>query len=246
MRIIFLNCWYGEKEKELLNFIKLESAKTDVFCLQEVDSQLNIKLSNILSGYDSFHYNLPVKNHSKSEYGQSVFIRSGLKEGVHNNRIDVFKNRFPNYGFIQQFRVLSRDGKVIDILNFHGRSQPGHKKDTNTRIESSKNIINIIEKIKSPNIILGGDFNLLPETRSIKIIEKSGLLNLISKYSIKTTRNKLAWNEAKDNGKKGKVKFFGKQLFADYCFISKELKVSKFEVPEILVSDHLPMVLETG
>ena len=39
-------------------------------------------------------------------------------------------------------------------------------------------------------------------------------------------------------------KFFGKQHFADYVFVSKDVKVKKFEVPYLEISDHLPLILD--
>lgn len=38
------------------------------------------------------------------------------------------------------------------------------------------------------NIIVG-DFNLMPDTKSISMIEEAGFDNLIAQYAIQTTRN---------------------------------------------------------
>jgi endonuclease/exonuclease/phosphatase family metal-dependent hydrolase len=38
--------------------------------------------------------------------------------------------------------------------------------------------------------------------------------------------------------------FYGKQPFADYIFITPDIKVKNFEVPDLEISDHLPMILD--
>lgn len=73
-----------------------------------------------------------------------------------------------------------------------------------------------------------GDFNLDINTRSIEILEEN-LINLIKKYNIKSTRNK---------------HFPGQEKFADYMFVSQGVNVLNFKVPDLEISDHLPMILE--
>ena len=57
------------------------------------------------------------------------------------------------------------------------------------------------------------------------------MTNLIKKYNIKTTRHKL-------------YPGFENNKFADFVFVSKGIKIKNFQVPNIAVSDHLPMILE--
>ena len=58
--------------------------------------------------------------------------------------------------------------------------------------------------------------------------------NLIIEKNIPRTRSKLSpfW---------GKSDF---QKFADYTFVSKNIVVKDFSVPDVEISDHLPMILE--
>lgn len=73
-----------------------------------------------------------------------------------------------------------------------------------------------------------GDFNLDPDTKSLKILERN-LKNLIKEYKISTTRSSLYARQHK---------------FADYVLVSPGIKVINFQVPDIAISDHLPMILE--
>ena len=69
--------------------------------------------------------------------------------------------------------------------------RPGHKLDTPVRLRQSKLILDFL-KDKVGSKIIGGDFNLLPETRSVEMFEKAGYRNLIKEFGIKNTRNKFA------------------------------------------------------
>lgn len=73
-----------------------------------------------------------------------------------------------------------------------------------------------------------GDFNLLPESESLKKFEEFGLRNLIKEYGITSTRSSLYQKEEK---------------YADYAFVSKDIEVQEFAVLPDEVSDHLPLSL---
>ncbi len=65
------------------------------------------------------------------------------------------------------------------------------------------------------------------------MLEEEGYQNLIKDYQIKSTRNRLSWELWPED----------KQHFADYVFASPEINVVEFSVPDIEVSDHLPMIV---
>lgn len=58
--------------------------------------------------------------------------------------------------------------------------------------------------------------------------------NLIKEFNIEKTRSKLSPYAGKSNFQK----------FADYIFVSEDVNVTRFEVPDLEISDHLPMILE--
>lgn len=238
---MYLNCWHGKLESKLINYIKDSSESIDIFCLQEVPIELQTKISKIIQGYGGIYKSIPINSNFVNNYGQSIFVKNKIKI-IKSEHFDIFLNRKPNYGFLQVVDI-EFGGKKFCVSNIHGRSQPGHKNDTLTRIIQSQNIIKLLSQKNIPKI-LGGDFNLNAETKSIKLIEDAGFVNLISKYEIRTTRNSLAWNTSKKNGQKGIVKYYKKQNHADYCFITSDITVNNFSVPEIMISDHLPLILD--
>jgi len=122
------------------------------------------------------------------------------------------------------------------LCNFHGISQPGDKLDNPERLRQSEMLIEFFEGKDGPKII-GGDFNVFPESKSIQMFLKNGYKNLIKEYNIATTRNRLAWGMYPDNKQ---------YYYSDYVFVSPDIKINKFSVPDVEISDHLPLILEIG
>lgn len=82
--------------------------------------------------------------------------------------------------------------------------------------------------------ILGGDFNTLPDEKSITMFETAGYKSLIKDFAVNTTRNRYVWERYPKN----------KMYYSDYVFVERGTKLKSFDVPGIEVSDHLPMVVE--
>ena len=119
-------------------------------------------------------------------------------------------------------------------MNVHGKAMPGHKLDTPARIRQSRNIIDFLKGKNGPKII-GGDFNLDFHTKSVKMFEDAGYRNLIKEYGIKDTRGEVNHRQYTSSEQ---------QYFSDYCFVSQDVKVKDFKVPDIGISDHLPLILD--
>lgn len=122
---------------------------------------------------------------------------------------------------------MTVSGEDYLIGHFHGIWYPKTKIDTPDRIKQMRKIKEFLSP-REERKILCGDFNVLPTTKSMKILEK-GLVNLIKKYKVKTTRNKY---------------YEGEEKHADYVLVSPNVTVKQFRVIDQLVSDHLPLLLE--
>ena len=268
MRIIFLNCWNSRTGKVFLDFVEGYSLNIDIFCFQEVFPKLFEKISNLLPDHTGYYLTENKMIDLGFVTGQATFVNKNIKV-ISSGKIGLYRQV---YNSIQEHsavycgdelnadmssssggkpRSLEREGchndvwymqyadieisnKVVHLANIHGKARPGHKLDTPTRLRQSKVIINFFKDKHGPKII-GGDFNLLPETKSVQMFEEAGYKNLIKDYKIKTTRNMLAWGTLKKSEEK--------QCFADYVFTSSDVKVKSFEVPDIKISDHLPLIL---
>ncbi len=246
MKLITLNTWAGRAKEPFEAFLKAKASDTDIFCFQEIyndldeDLETNVdekgrnkhilkEINEILTGFDM--YFCPVV---ENVYGIAIFLKKGFGV-VASGEILLYEN--PNFTSFEgvedhdrkmQWVHIKRDRKDVIIMNVHGHWDAVNKKiDTQNRIEQSKAIIDFIETTGSTPKIMVGDFNLLPETQSIKMLEEN-FTNLITKYKIPSTRTELY---------KGDLKH------ADYAFVSDEILVEGFEALPDVVSDHVPLAL---
>lgn len=232
MRIIFLNSWFGKVGKPYFDFVKKASSKTDIFCFMEVTPELYLELSQILKGFKVLYEKGSLIESLGIICGQAIYIRKGISI-IKSCKVSIYRQSSRDVGFMQ-FVGISFGKKKYCLGSLHGKTLPGTKIDTTTRLKQSQRVINFFADKDGPKII-GGDFNLNPDTRSIKMFEEAGYRNLIRDFGIKETRNRLSWEQFPNEEK---------QHFADYCFVSPEVKVQNFEVPNIEISDHLPLILD--
>lgn len=227
MKIVFLNTWRGKMGDNLSVFIKSRLADTDVFCFMEMIGPNIWQICHRLLLPD---YQV-VKTHKSSQgqdFAQSTYVRRHLDILSKTTLLTNYENS--GLALATHLKVNSRN---LFICNVHGISQPGDKLDTPGRLKQSSEIIDFLADKKGMKIV-GGDFNLLPETESVKMFEKASYQNLIKNYKIKSTRNHLAWDRFPGN----------KQVYADFTFVSPDVNVKSFSVPDIEASDHLPQILD--
>ena len=113
-------------------------------------------------------------------------------------------------------------------MNFHGLWNGQGKSDSADRIAQSRRLLDFLAGRREP-FVVGGDFNLAPDTRSLKMLEKAGLRNLVAEFGVTSTRTSL---------------YTRPERFADYVFVSASVDVRAFRVLPDEVSDHAPLMLE--
>lgn len=253
MRIISLNIWGGRAGKDkLLEFFKIHADTTDIFCLQEVWSAPYEHLNGHFAGglkidhdqimvYGLQEISEVLQNHVQffrphflDNYGLLMFVSKNLlveEEGevfVYKQKGHVPGGDVGNHARNIQYVTIKTSNGSITIINFHGLWNGKGKTDSEDRIQQSKNILEFTNKLKG-EYVLCGDFNLLPDTESIKMFEVGGLKNLIKEYEISSTR----------------TSFYTKpEKHADYMFVTKGIKVKEFKVLPDEVSDHAPLLIE--
>lgn len=258
VKLLSLNLWGGRQAAVLFDYLKQQAETVDVFCFQEVLSAKDLnrvhppergrihllqELKQALPDFDCF-FSLTSKNHDlggkvdfELDVGLAVFVKNNLEVGLHTSyqifgdKDEPIHDDFMIFPKSLQHLEIKRAGVQISLFNYHGIVMPGDKLDTPDRLEQSLKILNRLKAVKGP-AVLAGDFNLMPETQSVLMLE--GLYrNLIKEYAIGNTRNQLSWNA-----------FGAVQNFADYMYVSPEIKLENFSVPYMEVSDHLPMILD--
>jgi len=132
------------------------------------------------------------------------------------------------------YTEIKKGDDSIHICNVHGVAYAADNKlDNPARLEQSRVLIDFFGPLSGQKII-GGDFNILPDTDSIRAFATGGYVDLIKQFNIQATRNRFSWDLHPGS----------KQYYSDYVFISPDVKVQNFVVPQNEISDHLPIILD--
>jgi endonuclease/exonuclease/phosphatase family metal-dependent hydrolase len=240
MKLITLNAWCGIKIEPLKKFIERQSKDTDIFCFQEIRNgkclsnyegeveQLFNLIENILVNFKGYYTEM------SPGIGIATFVKNTFEVESFNSSTILFSEDVKNISISNGLIPYPRVMQVItlknkmSVLNFHG--VPGDlKKDTKERELQTKRLIEILDDLDGSKILVG-DFNLNPDTKAISELEEK-MRNLIKESNYKTTRSNF-------------YEKIGIMPFADYVFVSEDLKVKDFKVLPDEVSDHLPLFLE--
>src|SRR3990167_582320 len=261
MKLVSLNvAVFQANNKHLAKFLSAQNA--DFICLQEISRGLEDSVdknyitidpinkatpslkyffygpSSVFSDFKVSNYHgapfgfkfgglIEFGNYTKSRYkilkGQNIFIENHF----------TYNNDHSGWPEEDYRAVLVTDhivkGKKLRILNYHGiwsRDKLGSKRT----LRANKLIYNLALQAEE-GVIICGDFNLLPHTPSMKLFEKN-FVSLIDKFGIKRTRPKSnELNHLKRN-------------VVDYIWVSRGVKIKKFEAPDVEISDHLPLILD--
>ena len=240
MKLITLNIWGGHVRKPLLDFISTYR-DIDIFCFQEVyhnaqhtiwqdDNEASLSIfsdiDQLLPKHTGFFR--PVVGEG---YGIGIFIKKEidvLGDGeilIHEN--PTYAGHGPTHSRILQWVSCRHNHKTYSIVNVHCLWNEHGKTDSPARIDQSQKISDFMDTLSTPKILCG-DFNLRPDTESIKILERK-MTNLISVYNVKSTR----------------TRFYEKdEPFADYLFTSPDITTNTFSVMNDEVSDHAPLLID--
>ena len=243
IKFLNLNIWYGKLLDDVIKFIKKENP--DIISLQEVydGKKMSPKWLNSYSlikkelnyKYSSFAPAFYVEEKGKRiNQGQVILSRYPvINQKIFFYDIPYGKFIFPAKDFSRVPRNLQKirlniKGKNLNIFNTQG-IWGKDQLDNARRIKMSKKIIGQIRGKKY--VILSGDFNVNPQTTTIKNIEKF-LRNPFKKKLI-TTINPKRINKAINERKS----------ILDMVFVSSYIRILNFYCPKVDVSDHMPLII---
>ena len=199
IRLITLNTWGRRAMHPLMHFFKRQADQTDIFCLQEVfdapqaaleerhpdehvRGDLFQKIRKELKDFEGFFVRFPGNPLRQS---LAIFVRKSIAIASKGD-IVVYSPRNPvetGSSVLSarklQYVFLDINGRHCLVANFHGLWNGGPKTDTPERLTQSNNVKAVIDCYTGAKVLCG-DFNLLPETESIKILER-GMVNLYRK-----------------------------------------------------------------
>lgn len=235
-----LNVWQGRLERVLLKH--LEQQNVDFACMQEAVDYKG-RTGGIISSYSKIGASLRLDQHFFSplnatkfgnydlSFGNVIYSKLPLTQTENIFTRGSYKADFDfdidDYN-IRAFQHVSVDvnDKKLHILNHHGHHIDAHKLGDDETLRQTNMIIEYIKQLDGA-VILCGDFNLSPESESIKLYD-SILRNLSVAYSLKTTRSLLTYKEE----------------VCDYIFVNDDIDVKDFSMDDTIISDHNALILD--
>ncbi len=245
MKLITLNTWGGRITKEFLRFLEAQRESADIFCLQEIynnATHIHIEQGGIdpdLTLYNDIEKALPeyqgyFRPHYLETYGLAIFVKNTVPVIEEDEFfVHLYKGFMPkgDVGYharnVQRINIKT-ENEDVHIFNFHGLWNGLGKDDSESRLLQSWKLVEYIRSYEGKKILCG-DFNLSPDTESIKLVEDTPLRNLVKEYGVTSTRSTFYKKENR---------------FADYIFVNDQVDVSDFKVLPDEVSDHSPLALE--
>lgn len=227
MKIIFLNAWHGKMHEEITAYLNYHVPSTDVFCFQEADGSMQTICRNILTDYAEFVAYKTIT--SRDTFSQAIYVKKSIPVMSHGTLLEDEIT----CGLAQYVEIKYHTQNLF-ICNLHGISYTvDDKLDNPSRLLQSQLPLTFFKDKRYA--LIGGDFNMLPEARSMRMFEEQGYRDIIKSYKITTTRNHLVWDRYPNN----------KLYYSDYIFTSPSLHILTFTVPDNTVSDHLPLEIVT-
>ncbi|MCR4324476.1 MAG: endonuclease/exonuclease/phosphatase family protein [Candidatus Curtissbacteria bacterium] len=125
--------------------------------------------------------------------------------------------------------IVDVGGTKIHVVSWHG-AWVSHAEDSPESIRQAQIVADYLETLEDP-FIVAGDLNVGPQTETIGLINKVAN-NLMMNSGVRQTTHPTVH------------KIAPRGYLIDYIFTSSHFKVKSLKVPEIIVSDHLPVVAE--
>lgn len=173
------------------------------------------------------------------EFGIATFVRKSLS--IIGDVVGFVHGQFSPDGYGAHPRPRNANcvrlfdyeaGKPITIAHMHGLRTEHGKGDRQERDAQAEAFVRLIRSVWPGNerLIVCGDLNILPDSRTFDRLGEFGLVNLVTAYGHTDTRTSL---------------YKKPERFADYMLATPDVMIRKFEIirdPE--VSDHCPLALE--
>ncbi len=174
-----------------------------------------------------------------SQWGLATFVHKSLPiigqvQGfVHKTYSPDGYGDHPRSRSAHAVRVFDHGvGRTFSITHMHGLRDLNGKMDTPERAAQAHRLLELSHAVSEPGDlrVICGDFNVEPESETLRILKGAGFVDLVTSRGFESTRN----TQYKKPGR-----------FADYLLVNDEKAVRSFDVihdPE--VSDHCPLLLE--
>lgn len=240
MKLVQLNAWSCKLSTEIIRLLDIE--KPDIACLQEVNSAtFDGKILDTIDAITDKHpfnqyYYTPLVEfsfmHHRAQRGNMIMSQFPMTERTETWTHGCYTEDFDDVdsgGYnvarnIAHAKITTPEGP-LHVLTLHGYHIAEHKNGNEETLRACQELIELTAPIDGP-IIITGDFNLSPDSESIKLVNHY-FHNLSIDYHLSTTRNHLT----------------PKTEVCDYIFTNNKIKVNNFYMSDIIASDHNALIL---
>lgn len=241
MKLLQLNTWSCKLPTGIVKLFQTENP--DIVCLQEVvtstdGGKIFDTIGSITDEFPfEYQYNTPLVefNFMQHTATRGNMIASNIPLSATNElwTLGSFTKDF-DYKESGGYNVarniahaeVSTPSGAVHVLTLHGYHIKEHKLGNDETVRACKELVEYAASLEGA-VIITGDFNLSPDSESIKIVDQS-FRNLVVEKGLKTTRNHLT--------KKTEV--------CDYIFVNDKVKVNDFYMSTIVASDHNGLILD--
>lgn len=255
MKLVCLNTWGGLAGHEPLHSFFLNNNDVDIFCLQEmweggrylIGSTIQggprevstVDESTLFEGVSYIASALPThsvffNSFFRGHYGTVFFVKNSipvLEEGfeyIYREAGYINPENIADHARTVHYIRIQTGSGIRTIAQLHGLWNGQGKGDSDDRLLQSEKVVATLARLGGPTVLCG-DFNLTPDTQSIRIIENAGFENLITRHGVTSTRSSHYPKPIK---------------YADYIFVNAGIVANDFKVLPDEVSDHLPLYLD--
>lgn len=246
IKFIQINIYKGQYLDALTRFLK--SQKPDLISMQEVTAG---EMSLCDKSLDLFKYfkdvlglwgvldkvSIPVD--SKASYlGNAVFSRYKISDskvltlktlkGLSIEEFDKEEN-FPLFSRHLISAECTINSQKVRAISWHA-AWTAPPKDTVETLRQAELVADYLDNLGEP-FILGCDLNAVPQSRTCGLINEVANNLMMNSRVLWTTHPKIH-------------KIAPRGFLIDYIFTSAHFRLKKLEVPEVAISDHLPVVAE--
>lgn len=246
VRTVSLNIWHGQTLPLVIDFLRSE--KADIVLLQEV---YNSDIAGINERYRTFqilqnelgyqHSAFALAYHEKIDsgdlipHGNAVFANWPIKSNkailMTKSTLDCYREipeHWPILPALLQHATIEVDDGELNVFNMHGVWDLDGDNFSNRRRQMRDVILAVVKG--RPNVILAGDSNAKPTNQAMQ--DLASVLRPVFNEELKSTFNM----RHKDNP--------GYATAAvDLMYVSPNIEVVARAVPNVDVSDHLPLVV---
>ena len=173
-----------------------------------------------------------------SQWGLATFVRksypiTGQVQGfVHKSYAPYDYGEHPRSRSAHAVKIFDYSkNKPVVLAHMHGLRDLKGKMDTPERAAQARKLVAIVNQLADHDdlVVVCGDFNVTPNSETLKILSETGLTDLVTTRTNKGTRTSHYKKESR---------------YADYMLINQHTPFVDFKVvfePE--VSDHCPLIL---